>query len=67
MQFNASELLRGVGCILTTRNYLANGVKIVFSDVIDGVVLKVCTFVQEIVISHMDIKLIEWLIIRTQN
>ena len=53
-QLNVSELLREVGCILTTRNHIAMRGRKNFSNGVDGVVRKFRAFVQGIVISYKD-------------
>ena len=45
-QLNVSELLRGVGFILTTRNHIAMRGRKNFSNGVDGVVRKFRAFVQ---------------------
>ncbi|GFS66049.1 retrovirus-related Pol polyprotein from transposon 17.6 [Trichonephila clavipes] len=51
-QFHISELLRGVGYILTTRNHIALWGRKCFPDAVDGIVRKFRAFVQGIFISH---------------
>ncbi|GFT04901.1 hypothetical protein TNCV_4712701 [Trichonephila clavipes] len=64
-KFHISELLRGVGYILTTRNHIALWGRKCFPDAVDGVVRKFRAFVQGIFLSHKNAKLVGWT--RTQS